>query len=864
MAITSCSNSLRSPKPLEPLDHLEHLEHSPSLHPTQQSSIRPALLDPQRLQFCSGRFLLLATAMALVAATVLFIPGVSAAVHSNPQQPPENLFPGIPQFMGTPRSVRSYDFVALPAIKRISKDALELSFNAYNRSFLLHLLPNHQLIHQNALVEIHDSEFNLPPVVMSIPTNTVFDGKVIKTNIDGKMTEDGWARITFNTPDFYENSDILFDGVIQAGPNMFHVKRIDHYRIAQRHTDVEVASPYSRQFENWKSKMMIFTDEAELVVEKRWGPVSDCQASDPAHPLSKRSLNSSMVVQQSGECILPDNAQVYTRIADEMRNADERMLFTRAPTGCPSSMQVLPMGVAADCSYVQSYGSTSAALQQILSNWNMASKVYESSFNIQLAVVKVNLQQSCTPSDPKMVWNQDCTNGYTITTRLSDFSNWRGNVEGNGDNIGLWHLMTKCSTQPAVGVAWLNMLCSQSATSQTSNGVNQFVSGTGVSSIVPVEWKVVAHEIGHGFGAYHDCMSSTCPCSGSSASCQCTPCSPNCDCQGQFLMHPLDNAATNSFSPASISAICSQYASLGKCLKAPGTFSTISTGICGNGVKEGNEGCDCGLPSDCAKDPCCDGTTCKLKSPATCDDLNDNCCRNCQLVSAGTVCHPSLGSCDLTMTCNGINATCPTNSSIADGSSCNTVAGASAQCASGVCTSRDLQCSGSGSVVTVSACPAFTSSCALYCQNGAGNCFLLNGYFLDGTPCGYTGKCSNGVCAGGNPGWNPYQKPAPYMRAQQRRPPPPFRHSDQSGNMYPPPSVPPPPFHPESVAHPPPFAYGHQNNHLQAPLQQPGNGWVNPAAYNGDGGGMSQHSGGQPPSNRFGNGSTAVVNNGSH
>ncbi|KAH9272680.1 hypothetical protein BASA83_005186 [Batrachochytrium salamandrivorans] len=102
------------------------------------------------------------------------------------------------------------------------------------------------------------------------------------------------------------------------------------------------------------------------------------------------------------------------------------------------------------------------------------------------------------------------------------------------------------------------------------------------------------------------------------------------------------------------------------------------------------------------------------------------------------------------------------------------------------------------------------------------------------------------------------------MRAQQRRPPPPFRHSDQSGNMYPPPSVPPPPFHPESVAHPPPFAYGHQNNHLQAPLQQPGNGWVNPAAYNGDGGGMSQHSGGQPPSNRFGNGSTAVVNNGSH
>ncbi|KAH9272679.1 hypothetical protein BASA83_005185 [Batrachochytrium salamandrivorans] len=684
MAITSCSNSLRSPKPLEPLDHLEHLEHSPSLHPTQQSSIRPALLDPQRLQFCSGRFLLLATAMALVAATVLFIPGVSAAVHSNPQQPPENLFPGIPQFMGTPRSVRSYDFVALPAIKRISKDALELSFNAYNRSFLLHLLPNHQLIHQNALVEIHDSEFNLPPVVMSIPTNTVFDGKVIKTNIDGKMTEDGWARITFNTPDFYENSDILFDGVIQAGPNMFHVKRIDHYRIAQRHTDVEVASPYSRQFENWKSKMMIFTDEAELVVEKRWGPVSDCQASDPAHPLSKRSLNSSMVVQQSGECILPDNAQVYTRIADEMRNADERMLFTRAPTGCPSSMQVLPMGVAADCSYVQSYGSTSAALQQILSNWNMASKVYESSFNIQLAVVKVNLQQSCTPSDPKMVWNQDCTNGYTITTRLSDFSNWRGNVEGNGDNIGLWHLMTKCSTQPAVGVAWLNMLCSQSATSQTSNGVNQFVSGTGVSSIVPVEWKDLAH------------IMTVCP----------------APVLVLDLAHRVNVLPALRIVTARVNFLCTPWIMPLQILFSGVYFRHLLS------VRQSWEMFK--SPRNFLYDIHC---------PATCDDLNDNCCRNCQLVSAGTVCHPSLGSCDLTMTCNGINATCPTNSSIADGSSCNTVAGASAQCASGVCTSRDLQCSGSGSVVTVSACPAFTSSCALYCQNGAGNCFLLNGYF---------------------------------------------------------------------------------------------------------------------------------------
>jgi hypothetical protein len=65
------------------------------------------------------------------------------------------------------------------------------------------------------------------------------------------------------------------------------------------------------------------------------------------------------------------------------------------------------------------------------------------------------------------------------------------------DNIGLWHLMTNCPTQPSVGIAWLNSVCTQSVSAQVEGGVTHYVSGTGVSSIVPVEWKVVAHEIGH-------------------------------------------------------------------------------------------------------------------------------------------------------------------------------------------------------------------------------------------------------------------------------------------------------------------------------------------------------------------------------
>ena len=113
-------------------------------------------------------------------------------------------------------------------------------------------------------------------------------------------------------------------------------------------------------------------------------------------------------------------------------------------------------------------------------------------------------------------------------------------------------------------------------------------------------------------------------------------------------MHPLDNAATDKFSTGSINAICQSFPKLGTCLKDPSSFVSVATGICGNGVKEKDEQCDCGLPADC-KDTCCDAATCKLKAGAVCADGNDSCCSQCQFKANGTVCHPSNGVCDQTL-----------------------------------------------------------------------------------------------------------------------------------------------------------------------------------------------------------------------
>ncbi|KAF9112862.1 hypothetical protein BGX27_002663 [Mortierella sp. AM989] len=685
----------------------------------------------------------------------------------------------LPRTTSNPLAKRNTDqkLSAYPDI--ISRhDTIRLQFSAFNTTFHLYLEPNADLIHPDADLGpdiSHDDIKVFKGIVVQDEHHSdrkwkraTTTSRMAKRTVEHMLHEEGvlgWARMMIEH-DLDSTEGPILRGAFMVNDETYHITTRQNYHIQKRSDDAFPSQAPSG------SSSVIYRDsdlyKPTNLARKKRGLAADEVSCGADHMLNRTAAY--VEATSSNDYYYPPDLRTTVPMSGGFDTASSWIDMLKAPivkrditlnvagpnpvpTGCPVNRLFNYMGVAADCAYVRTYGGQVQARQQIFADFNTASGIYESTFNVALGIIALTISSESCPTTPVkgQEWNQDCSAAYTIDRRLSDFSYWRGGRSGDG--AGLWHLMTKCNSGPVVGIAWTKALCRMNAELQTSAGVSQYTAGTGISSITPNEWMVVAHEIGHGFGAIHDCTSSSCP---SSANSPCCPLSSTtCDAAGRFIMNPSEQTTTRAFSPCSIRNICSTIQSLGQCLQPPGTRQTQSSevNICGNGIKETGEDCDCGSPEECAVDPCCDGATCKFKGGAVCDDTNDDCCQNCQLRPAGQVCRKAISECDIQEVCTGTSAECPQDIKVPDLTACTGPRNATGlQCANGICTSRDLQCQQQDREGINNACDA-SNSCELLCNDPGGNplsCTQIPGsYFIDGTPCGFGGTCSKGQCKSG-------------------------------------------------------------------------------------------------------------------
>ncbi|CAM5074969.1 unnamed protein product [Natator depressus] len=187
----------------------------------------------------------------------------------------------------------------------------------------------------------------------------------------------------------------------------------------------------------------------------------------------------------------------------------------------------------------------------------------------------------------------------------------------------------------------------------------------------------VAHEMGHSLGFPHDNTKRN-----TARGCVC-----KCPGGGKCVMWSYaSRIMCTEFSNCSRGFYFNTIRKPGKtCLLNIPEKKIFGTQMCGNGIIEDEEECDCGMDEVCLRGGCC-LSNCTIKPGAAC--VSGLCCKNCQLHRQGKICRESIGECDLPEYCNGTSTWCPQDVFKQDGTPCGT----KDCCFQGRCRNHERQC----------------------------------------------------------------------------------------------------------------------------------------------------------------------------
>jgi hypothetical protein len=380
----------------------------------------------------------------------------------------------------------------------------DLDFDLESRRIRLHLEPNHDIIPDGAQVNYLNNDGSIARTeALNRLDHKVFKGTAKVQKFDGEWMDVGGARISV----LEDGSDPIFRGTFQILGDSHHVLTSSHYAQTKEPLDPEVTLTDEEYMIIFRDSDVADEYQRTELLRKRGitnavDPVAQsCQADtllfnrDPKHPIFNTPASGPVPRGLDSFWGGATFNSLFSRQLDTSPGSGNSAgvnlkAHIGSTAGCPTTRKVALVGVATDCTYTGSFDSEEDMRKAVIDAMNSASSLYESTFDISLALRNLTVMPSECPGEPQSTtpWNVPCSSSTNIQDRLNLFSQWRGEQK---DGNSHWTLLTLCKTGPAVGLSWLGQAC-KVGSSSNGDSSGETVAGANVVAKTSTEWQVIA------------------------------------------------------------------------------------------------------------------------------------------------------------------------------------------------------------------------------------------------------------------------------------------------------------------------------------------------------------------------------------